>query len=175
MKNLVEQTIAFRVYANTSDLLGIATVELPELPNMTETISGTGVLGEYDSPAIGSFSSMSVKLKWNSLTEKGVSLLNPFVPLLLELKSSQQRANNTTGAKLTAPVEISLFGQVKSSSLGTLETAKKMDSETEIEIMRINVMVNGKQKILLDKQNMIYAIDGVDIMLPIRADLGLAF
>ena len=55
MNYIPEQTIAFRIYANGSDLLGVASVELPELSNLTETVSGTGVLGEYESPAMGAF------------------------------------------------------------------------------------------------------------------------
>ena len=174
MNYIPEQTIAFRIYANGSDLLGVASVELPELSNLTETVSGTGVLGEYESPAMGAFSSMSVTLKWISQTEKAFTMLNPFVPLMLECKGSQQRAEKNTGAKYTVPVEITVFGTAKKASTGSFETNKKMENETEIEAIRIINTVNGKQKLLLDKTNMIYAVDGVDIMLPVRAKLGLA-
>lgn len=175
MSYIPEQTIAFRVYANGTDLLGIANADLPELSSMTETISGTGVLGEYESSAMAAFSSMSVTLKWNSLTEKAFSMLNPMIPLLLELKGSQQRAEKISGAKYTVPVEITVFGTVKKAGLGSLETAKKMDNETEIEVMRLVNIINGEQKLLIDKANMIYAVDGVDLMLKVRQDLGLAF
>ena len=74
-----------------------------------------------------------------------------------------------------SPVEITVFGTAKKASTGSFETNKKMENETEIEAIRIINTVNGKQKLLLDKTNMIYAVDGVDIMLPVRANLGLAF
>lgn len=170
-----EQITAFRVYANGTDLIGIASVELPELSNLTETISGTGVLGEYESPAVGDFGSTSVTLKWTSLTEKASRVLNPFLSLQLECKASEQQADMQTGAKTSIPVEITIFGTAKKAGSGSLETNKKMENETEIEAVRIEHTVNGKQKLLLDKANMIYAVDGIDIMLPIRANLGLAF
>lgn len=175
MSYIPEQTIAFRVYANGTDLIGIASVELPELSSMTETISGTGVLGEYESSAVAAFSSMSVKLKWNSVTEKAYAMLNPMLPLLLELKGSQQRAEKISGAKYTVPVEITVFGTVKKTGLGSLETAKKMENETEIEVMRLLNSVNGEQKLLIDKANMMYVVNGLDLMLKVRQDLGLAF
>lgn len=175
MSYIPEQTIAYRVYANGSDLLGIASVDLPELSNLTETVSGTGVLGEYESPATGSFSSMSVTLKWIGPTEKAFDMLNPLLPLQLELKGSQQRAEKTSGAKYTVPVEIVVFGNVKKAALGAFETSKKQENETEIEVMRLVHTVNGEQKLLVDKANMICAINGVDIMAKVRQDLGLAF
>lgn len=175
MNSIPEQITAFRVYANGTDLIGIASVELPELSNLTETISGTGVLGEYESPAMGAFSSMSVTLKWNSQTEKASSLLNPFLPLQLECKGSEQQADILTGAKKSVPVEITIFGTAKKASLGSLETNKKMENETEIEVVRLINTINGKNSLLLDKANMICAIDGIDIMLPVRSNLGLAF
>lgn len=175
MSNIPEQITAFRVYANGTDLIGIANVELPDLKNITETISGTGVLGEYESPNTGSFSSASVKLKWNSKTEKASAFLNPFLPLQLECRASEQQADKQSGAKKSIPIEITIFGTAKGAGLGSLETSKKTDNETEIEIIRLVHLVNGKQKLLIDKTNMIYAIDGVDIMLPVRANLGLAY
>lgn len=175
MSYIPEQTIAYRVYANGSDLLGIASVDLPELSNMTETVSGTGVLGEYESSAIGAFSSMAVTLKWNSVTENAYAMLNPMLPLLLELKGSQQRTEKISGAKYTVPVEITVFGTVKKVGLGSFETGKKMENETELEVMRLVHSVNNEQKLLIDKANMIYAVNGVDLMLKVRQDLGLAF
>lgn len=175
IKNLPEQNIAFRVYANGKDLLGIANVELPELPNMTETIAGTGIAGEYESPALGSFSSMSIKLKWINQTEEFINLENPLIPLQLECRASQQRANQLTGSKIPVPVLITIWGSVKSSSLGSLETGKKGDNETEIEVMRLYHEIGGEQQLLIDKANMIFAVKGVDVLLPVRMNLGLAF
>lgn len=175
MSNIPEQITAFRIYANGNDLIGIASVELPELSNQTETISGTGILGEYESPSVGDFQSMSVKLKWNGHTEKATSVLNPLLPLQLECRASEQQADMQTGAKKSIPIEITVFGTAKGAGLGSFETSKKTDNETEIEITRLVHSVNGKQKLLIDKTNLIYAIDGVDIMAPIRANLGLAY
>ena len=35
-----EQTIAYRVYHDGTDMIGVATIDLPEIAYMTETISG---------------------------------------------------------------------------------------------------------------------------------------
>ena len=176
MKRQSEQTIAYRVYLNgTNDLLGVATVDMPEIKNMTETISGTGIAGEYESPTIGQFSSMTVKLAWNSLSNDFFDLLNPYVPMQLDCRASIQEADPLTGAKSNVPLALTIWGTTKGSPTGTLETGKKHGNETEIEVIRVRLELDGKEKILIDKANMIYAVNGIDMLMAVRSDLGLAF
>ena len=47
-----EQTIAYRVYHDGTDMIGVATIDLPEIAYMTETISGSGVAGEIENPTL---------------------------------------------------------------------------------------------------------------------------
>ena len=57
-----ERLINFRVYLDGSDLLGVASVELPSLESMSDTVSGAGIAGEVESPILGHFGSMTVTL-----------------------------------------------------------------------------------------------------------------
>ena len=40
--NVTERLVNFRVYNEGNDLLGVATVDLPELSAMSDTVSGAG-------------------------------------------------------------------------------------------------------------------------------------
>ena len=51
-----ERLIGFRVYNDNNDLLGIATVTLPMIEAMTDTVSGAGIAGEVESPVLGHYS-----------------------------------------------------------------------------------------------------------------------
>ena len=52
MSKRPEQTVAYRVYHKGSDFLGIATIELPQVQQMTETLSGSGIAGEIENPTM---------------------------------------------------------------------------------------------------------------------------
>ena len=109
-----EQTIAFRAYFNGTDLLGVATIEMPQVQFLTETISGSGVAGEYESPTLGQTQSMTAKLSWISQTRNFYKLLDSTLLPLLELRASVQTEEETTGIRLPVPLLVTLLAHTKS-------------------------------------------------------------
>lgn len=83
MPNRPEQTIAYRVYHDGNDLIGVATLEMPEVKYMTETLSGSGVAGEIENPTIGITESLSVKFSFTSVETKIFHTLDWTASLLL--------------------------------------------------------------------------------------------
>ncbi|MDR2503771.1 MAG: phage major tail tube protein [Deltaproteobacteria bacterium] len=170
---LIEQTISFRVYKNGQSFLGVATVDMPELSYMTETLSGSGIAGEIEAPTLGMTSSMSCTLNWVSQSAEFYSLLNPLEGNLLELRASQQATDPATGLRLPQALRLVLQGEPKSASLGTMETGKKHGNTTVLELSRLLVEVDGVPRLLIDKRNFIHAVNGVDMLAKVRADLGM--
>ena len=72
--SIPERLVNFRVFNDNKDLLGIATVELPEISAMTDTVSGAGIAGEVDSPVLGHFGSMTCTLTWRTIEGDVLSL-----------------------------------------------------------------------------------------------------
>ena len=73
-----DKLINAKVYMEgSSALLGVADIELPSLEYVTESMSGLGIAGELDTPVIGHFKAISLKLKWNTVNENAVTLLAP--------------------------------------------------------------------------------------------------
>ena len=71
-----EKINAYNVYKGGKKLIGISDeVTLPDFEAMTETISGAGVLGEIDSPAIGLFGSQEMEIPFRTHMEKPNSIL----------------------------------------------------------------------------------------------------
>ena len=53
----------FNIYNGANALVGVSgEVELPELEAITDTVEGTGVLGEIEDPVTGQFSSATIKI-----------------------------------------------------------------------------------------------------------------
>ena len=62
-KTLPEVINNYNVYDGGDRMIGISgEVELPNFEAMTETLSGSGILGELEDPVTGHFSSMTIKI-----------------------------------------------------------------------------------------------------------------
>jgi P2 family phage contractile tail tube protein len=170
---LPEQNITFRVYKNGNSYLGVATVDLPELSYVTETLSGSGIAGEIEQPTLGMTSSMTATLNWISQSSDYYTLLNPFLGNLLEFRASVQVSEPASGLRSSSALRMLIQGEPKNAALGKLETGKKQDNTTVLEVTRLLVELDGKQVLLIDKKLFIHAVNGVDSLLKVRQDLGM--
>lgn len=173
MALIPEKLTNFKAFAGagSNELLGITDVELPNFEPMTETISGAGIAGEYESPTPGHFGSMEVKLKWRTVTRLGMSLLAP-VEHSIVLMGAVQVRDSTSGTLVVQAVRVALRGQVKGLNPGKLEPGKPMDVECTIEIARILITLDSVDEIEFDKFNMIFKVRGVDYLAATRAATG---
>ena len=63
-----ERLINFRCYRNGNDLLGVATVTLPQFQAMTDTVSGAGIAGEVETPVLGHYSSITATVSFRTIS-----------------------------------------------------------------------------------------------------------
>ena len=135
--------------------------------------TASGVAGEYESPALGMTQSMSAKLSWVSQTREFYKLLDATLPPLLELRASVQQEDEATGIRKAVPLLVTLLAHTKSSPLGSLETGKKHGNETEMEVLRLQVELDGEEMLLIDKLRYIHRVRGKDMLANVREHLGL--
>ena len=167
-----ERLIGFRVYSESGDLLGIATVDLPEIEAMSDTVSGAGIAGEVESPILGHFGSMTTTFTWRTIERKAMDLCKQ-TGHSVEVRGSQQLYNASTGEYSTASVRVSMRITPKTMSLGTFETGATTDTEQEFEVLYLKVYVNGLEVLEIDKYNYIAKFNGDDLLTRVRKDLGL--
>ena len=167
-----ERLINFRVYNDGNDLLGVATVDLPEIEAMSDTVAGAGIAGEVESPVLGHFGSMTTTFTWRTL-EAGAMKLNQQKAHAVEVRGSQQVYDAAKGEYSTMPVRVSMRVVPKTSTLGTFEPGATTDTEQEFEVTYLKVLVDGKNLVEIDKFNFIAKFDGVDALAGVRRDLGL--
>lgn len=168
-----EQTVAYRVYHQGRDFLGIATMELPQVQHMTETLSGSGIAGEIENPTIGITQSMTCKMTFTSITPEVFRAMDWTQNALFECYSALQVTDDATGVRDSVPYRINVLGRAKSFPLGSLEQGKKHGNEIELEVTRLEVLLDGEEKLLIDKLNFIYRVNGKDLLGNVRAQIGM--
>lgn len=168
-----EQTVAYRVYHEGKDLIGIATIEAPQVQYMTETLSGSGIAGEIENPTIGITQSLSCKMSFTSVTPEIFNSLDWTQNALYECYSALQVSDDATGMRTSVPYRLNMLGRVKSFPLGSLEQGKKHGNELEMELTRLEILYDGQEKLLIDKMNFIHRVNGTDLLAPVRAQMGL--
>ena len=100
-----ETLIQYEVYDNGTRLLGIATVELPELKFKTTEVSGAGVAGTLDTPIQGSTESLELKISWRTLYKTAVKMLKHGA-ISLSLRAALQAYDARTGAMVFARKDV---------------------------------------------------------------------
>ncbi len=161
-----------KIYRDGADQLGAGTLELPNFEFMTESITGLGIGGEMDMPVIGHFKSMSVKITWNTVSAQAVGLLLPQAHHL-DIRGSIQEYDAGTGTFVNKAVKVLVRAMPKTSGIGKFEPGKKMDPETEMEVSYLKLWLGGQERVEVDKFNMIFRVNGTDILTEVRANLGM--
>lgn len=173
MKGRSEQTVAYRVYHNGKDWLGVATIEAPQIQHMTETLSGSGIAGEIENPTIGITQSLGVKLTFTSPQPEVFNGLDWTQTALYECYGALQVSDDATGMRTSVPVRMNLLGRVKNFPLGSWEQGKKHGNELEMETTRLEYLLDGQEKLLIDKLNFIFRVNGTDLLRKIRQQIGM--
>lgn len=173
VQDVLEQTINYEVYVEGGRCLGTASVELPELQYMTQTIKGAGVAGEMDAPTLGHLQSLEMKLTFRALFDKPVELMQQRLATNLSCRGALQRYDATLGLVKVVRVRVDMRGRPKGINLGKLEPGELTDTEITFECDIISVKIDDREVFMHDKLNFINRIEGVDQLMDVRAALGL--
>ena len=167
--SIPERLINYRVYNESNALMGMATVDLPELQAMSDTVSGAGIAGEVDSP----YQAMSSTFNWRTIERPALELAKQQAHQL-EIRGSQQHYDNTTGKITTTPIRVVMRAIPKNFSLGSFEPGSTTDSSTEFEVVYLKIVVDDKEVVEIDKYNFIAKFGDTDMLESVRKDLGMA-
>lgn len=160
----------YKVYNEGENLVGVSgETELPEFSAITDTLEGTGMLGEIEDPATGQFESMTIKIPFAVLYTSVYDICDQNSPSLLTLRGSEQVIDPSNGATVYEPVRVVVRGKAKTITNGSMQKGKKMEPEVELEILYIKIEVNNEELVELDKLNFVYKVRGVDLLAQIRS------
>lgn len=168
------QLINFEVFhgINGNRLLGIATVDLPEIKGSTVELTGAGVSGKVDFPTIGFPESLTITLNWRSINSDLTELaVQKAVDLVLY--GAEQLYDHSTGKISPQQVKINLRGIPKTLTLGKFEPSANTDSKNEIELIYFKATAGGSEIIEFDKLNYTYRVNGTDYLAETRSVLNI--
>ena len=169
-----EANVAFRVYNENQDLLGIATLELPDIQYMTESLNGSGLGGEIETPVLGLTQSITVKATFMSQTTLALTMMDWTRSQLYECKSALQIGDPSTGGRDSIAYHVNFIGRLKGHTLGSLELGKKHENALEFEVTRLEVFYDSTEKLVIDKMQFIHRVNGKDLWAGVRSQIGLS-
>lgn len=159
----------FNVYKAGNVLVGLTgEVTLPDFESMTDTISGAGILGEFESVILGMFGSLEQEIPFRVLDEDIFSFMDPREVIDLNLRASKQVIDSKTTEIDFTSMRIAMRGKLKNFKPGKVQQATQMDSSITLEILYFLIEIDGESKFELDKLNFIYKVNGKDILEKVR-------
>ena len=160
MKTIPTKINKYNVYNAGNRLLGMGDeVTLPSFEASSETVSGAGVLGEFDDPTVGYFSNMEQEIPFRVLDQtKAVQL---------ELRGAQQTTDSNGDIEFR-PMRVVVRGRMAGFEPGKAKAGNGMETSVKLTVLYILIELEDKPMVELDKINEVFKIRGVDVLAKIK-------
>lgn len=168
-----EKIINYKCYVDgQSSPTALVDVELPDIQFMSETINGAGLAGEIDSPTLGHFQALEIGLNFRTLIDKNFQMFSQ-KQYALEFRAAAQSTDMNSGKIEVGKLKVSTRVVPKSLALGKLEVGKPSGSSQKFACHYLKVEVDNKVVLEIDKINMIFNVNGEDLLTTVRDALGI--
>lgn len=162
----------FRMYNSGSALLGVTgDLTLPKFDPITETISGAGILGEFESVVQGAFKSQTLEVPFRVIDKTMFQMAAGGSNASLTFRGSQQINDFSGNGVVQQGVRIESRGPIKNIDLGKAAPGKTTDSKCSQEILFIAIYLDNVEVLCLDKLNYIYRLNDINQLGNILANL----
>lgn len=159
----------FNLYLSGSKLIGTTgEVSLPDFEAITATISGNGILGEYETPVVGHFSAMEQEIPFRCFNADYFKLLDQTKAIELTLRGAIQTVDKSTHSTGEMGMRVVFRGRCKKFTPGTVKQREAMECSTTLDLTFIMIEMDGTERVRLDKINGEYKIDGKDMLAKIH-------
>lgn len=159
----------FNIYNSGSRLSGTTgEVALPDFEAITATISGNGILGEYEAPVTGHYGSMEQEIPFRVINTDQFNLADPTVSQEMTLRGAIQQMDRTSQNSTEIGMRVVFRGRCKKFSPGTVKQREAMNGSVTLELTYILIEIDGEEKVCLDKINGEFRINGEDKLAKIR-------
>lgn len=166
-----QSTIGFAVYEDGKEHMGVASLTLPNLNFIIQTMNGAGIAGNVDYPVIGQMEAMELGINFRT-TQKNASKLAAPKRHQIECRSAQQGDNPVAGKLTVDNVKHSFVVLPKTLTGGSVAPAAPTNGSGTYSVLYWKETVNGEVTKELDPVNFICFIDGVDYLADVRKILG---
>ncbi|MBR8701460.1 MULTISPECIES: phage major tail tube protein [unclassified Fusobacterium] len=151
----------------SNELVGVATIGLPDIEHKTETISGLGVI-EHDVVLQTAFNAMKMTFKF---TNRSKTIALPANNINLVIKAQITGVNPETHEWEEQIATYSIKGKKIKTSGGELGKAVKNETEIELALTYFKEVIDDVVVTEIDVYNRKAQIDGVDLYEKLRNNL----
>lgn len=151
---------------------GIATVTLPDLAYLTDTLKGAAVGGELETIAPGLLKAMDLSLDYHTVTDDVFELSKP-KSHYIDCRSVVNVVDGADGSPKSEGWRVVAVGTPKTTKVGKVEPNSTMGTNVNLSISSYQVYHGGKELVYIDVLNYICRIGGVDFLAEARALMGL--
>ena len=167
-----DRTINYRVYLEGENLVGVATVDLPEISYLTESLTGAGIAGNIETPLLGHFDTMTATLNFHTPNASLMRLLEASGHQLV-LRSAHQHVDSASNELGVEAIKITMRTLPKTVTMGSLESNASSDSSIELEITYLKIERDDVEELEIDKLNFKCTVGGVSVFDKVAAALGM--
>ncbi len=166
-----QANINFAVYEDGNEYLGMASVTMPTLSNLTQSISGAGIAGNVEAVILGHMDAMTLGLNFRTTSPASIRLSEPRRHQI-DLRVAQQEEDPVNNAVNAVAEKHVLVVMPKTHNAGSIAPASPSNGSGEYAVRYWATWINGQKVRELDPLNFKCEIDGVDYLAPVRAALG---
>ncbi len=157
----INYSIYNKVNGKTNRILDTTEVTLPSIENTTDTIKGTGILGEIDLPNLLQPGSMTTTVSTRGVNENTASMIETDNLEVRWITDRFDAHNNKSGIdhhKAFMTVVLKKFDE------GKIGSGESGDGSFEYEVLAYKRIMNGEELLHIDKLNNIFAINGKNLL-----------
>ena len=171
MPNFDESVINFAVYEDSVEYVGMASVTLPNLAAIVQTLSGAGIAGNVEVPILGHYDAMTLGLNFRTTTEQSVRLSAPRRHNI-DLRAAQQIEDTVAGEVKVQNIKHILVVIPKTDTGGSIAPAAPTNGSGEYAVRYWATYIDGGRTREVDPLNFICYVDGTDYLADVRKALG---
>lgn len=171
--NIQLALIQFEAFDSGDRMLGLTTIDLPEIELAQTDIKGAGIVGTVSFPIKGNVNNLTTTLHWLTLTEAGAKFLSQGAAHMLSLRGAQEAYDSGTGERRVVPVRLDLRTHTNKLSLGKFDPGEQVETELELMIDWLKLSIDGKEITSIDKFNCQMVVNGTDYLSDVKGALGI--
>lgn len=169
---LPRKTANYSVFANGGrELLGMADCTAPNIQNLTDTYKGAGIFGEVEVAIQAHFQPMQITLNWHVPCESSISVFRQDGGDL-DLWQAVQHIDSSNNRIVHRGWRIQCLTLPAGFDFGTVEVGASSSSVSTFQISRIRASFEEKEMIVIDVDNQICVVEGIDYAARIRQLIG---
>lgn len=165
---VVNYSVYVRNDGRATKITDTTSVELPSIEFLTDSIKGSGILGEIDIPSYYQPGAMSLVLGLRVTDEQMAELIAAKEIEIRWVVDSIDTQNANVGINANKAF---IKGMNKKFEEGKVETGSAQDSSFEYEVFAYKRIVNGKEMLNIDKLNGIFSVNGKNLLSDLNAAL----